>query len=69
MKILNNNIKKNPKIIPLNNQIGDLGVGKYLPSYSKEWNNIIYSYNKNTLKNIPSNTLNVNKIIQSYFNL
>lgn len=69
MKILNNNIKKSPKTIILNKKIGDLGKGKYLPSYSKEWKNIIYSYNKNTLKNIPSNTLNINKIIQSYFNL
>lgn len=69
MKIFNNNISKNPKTILLNNKIGDLGKGKYLPSYSKEWKNIIYSYNKNTLKNIPSNTININKIIQSYFNL
>jgi hypothetical protein len=42
---------------------------KYLPSFSKEWNNIIYSFNKNNLKNIPVNDLNINKIIQSYFNL
>jgi hypothetical protein len=36
MKILNNNIKKSPKTIILNKKIGDLGKGKYLPSYSKE---------------------------------
>ncbi len=69
MKIFNKNIQKNYKTIFLNNKIGDLGKGKYLPSYSKEWNNIIYSYNKNTLKNIPNNTLAINKTIQSYFNL
>lgn len=42
---------------------------KYLPSYSKEWKNIMYSFNKNSLKNVSVNTLNINKIIKSYFNL
>lgn len=69
MKVFNNNITKNPKTILLNSKVGDLGKGKYLPSFSKEWKNIIYSYNKNTIKNVPSNTENINKIIQSYFNL
>jgi hypothetical protein len=41
---------------------------KYLPSFAKEWNNTIYSFNQNTLKNIPVNHLNINKIIKGYFN-
>jgi hypothetical protein len=36
MKVFNNNITKNPKTILLNSKVGDLGKGKYLPSFSKE---------------------------------
>ena len=64
-----NNLSRNAKIVPLNTKVAEVGKIKYLPSYSKEWSNTIYSYNKNTLKNLPSNYANVNKIIQSYFNL
>nr|UPX01853.1 ribosomal protein S3 [Fusarium gerlachii] len=67
-KIYNNNLKQS-KTILLKKKIGDIGITKYLPSFSKEWNNTIYSYNKNTLKNIPVNDLNINKIIKGYFNL
>lgn len=69
MKIFNNNLNNNPKTIALRKKVGDIGKIKYLPSFSKEWKNTIYSYNKNMLKNIPSNDVNINKIIQSYFNL
>lgn len=69
MKIFTNNLKNNSKTVTLKNKVGDIGKTKYLPSFSKEWKNVIYSYNKNNLKNIPMNGLNVNKIIQSYFNL
>ena len=69
MKIFNNNLKRNPKTIALRKKIGDIGKVKYLPSFSKEWKNIIYSYNKNMLKNIPVNDVNINKIIKSYFDL
>nr|YP_008757715.1 small subunit ribosomal protein 3 [Fusarium circinatum]AFX93769.1 small subunit ribosomal protein 3 [Fusarium circinatum] len=71
MKIYNNNLKRSgaPKTILLKKKIGDIGITKYLPSFSKEWKNTIYSYNKNTLKNIPVNDLNINKIIKGYFNL
>ena len=67
-KIFNNNLN-NTKTIVLKNKIGDVGRKKYFPSFSKEWKNIIYSYNKNNLKNIPVNIVNINKIIKSYFNL
>jgi len=69
MKVFTNNLNNNSKTIALKNKVGDIGKVKYLPSFSKEWKNIVYSYNKNNLKNIPMNDVNINKIIQSYFNL
>nr|YP_010164137.1 ribosomal protein S3 [Metarhizium album]QRK27463.1 ribosomal protein S3 [Metarhizium album] len=69
MKIFTNNLKNNSKTVALKNKVGDIGKIKYLPSFSKEWKNVVYSYNKNNLKNIPMNDININKIIQSYFNL
>lgn len=69
MKIFNNNLKRNSKLIFLRKKIGDGGKTKYLPSFSKEWKNTVYCYNKSTLKNIPVNNVNINKIIKSYFNL
>lgn len=69
MKIFNNNLNNKSKTITLKWKETDIGKTKYLPSFSKEWKNIIYSYNKNNLKNIPINDVNINKIIQSYFNL
>lgn len=68
-KIYINNLKKSSKTILLKRKLGDIGITKYLPSFTKEWKNTIYSYNKNTLKNIPVNDLNINKIIKGYFNL
>ena len=73
MKIFNKNLKKEvgttSKLVSLRKKIGDVGQTKYLPSFTKEWKNTIYSFNKNILKNIPVNNLTINKIIKSYFNL
>lgn len=69
MKIFTQNINKNSKIIPLNKKVSDIGKIKYLPSFSKEWKNIIYSYDKKKMKDLPVNDLNINKVIKSYFNL
>ena len=69
MKIFHRNLNNNPKTVALRKKVGDIGKTKYLPSFSKEWKNIIYCYNKNMLKNIAANDVNINKIIQSYFNL
>ena len=69
MKIFNNNFKKNNKTILFNNNLNNVGIVKYLPSFTKEWKNTVYYFNKNTLKNIPVNDLNINKIIKGYFNL
>nr|YP_010259480.1 ribosomal protein S3 [Myrothecium inundatum]UIX25776.1 ribosomal protein S3 [Myrothecium inundatum] len=69
MKIFDKNLKKNSKIISLRKNKGDLGYTKYFPAFTKEWKNTIYSFNKNIIKNIPVNNLNIDKIIKSYFNL
>jgi hypothetical protein len=72
MKIFHKNLKKGvnaSKLISLRKKIGDIGPTKYLPSFSKEWRNTIYSFNKNIMKNIPVKNLTINKIIQGYFNL
>lgn len=47
----------------------DYGPIKYLPSFSKEWTNTIYAYNKDTLKNMPIHTTNINNIVKGYFRL
>ncbi len=72
MKIFNNNLRSgssNSKTVILKERFNDTGRMRYFPSFSKEWTNTIYSFNKNTLKNIPANNININKIIQGYFNL
>jgi hypothetical protein len=68
-KIFKHNLKNNSKIIKFNSRKNEIGYAKYLPSFSKEWVNTIYSFDKKTLSNIPTFTQNVNKIIKSYFDL
>jgi hypothetical protein len=51
----------------MNNE--NIGNTRYLPSFSREWKNTVYSFDKNRLKNLPVDTLNINKIIKGYFNL
>lgn len=41
---------------------------KFFPSFTREWRNSIYVYNKNVLNLTPSTSNNVIKIIKSYFN-
>ncbi len=69
LNIFDKNINNKFKIIPFNIKKGDVGEIKYLPPYFKEWNNTVFSYNKNNLKNISVSNLTINKIIKSYFNL
>lgn len=47
----------------------DLKVNRHFPSSTKIWYNSIYSYNKNTLKNIPFSDKIVNNTIEMFFNL
>ena len=68
LKIFNNNINNKYKLIPFNLKLSDYRE-KYEAPVSKEWKNTAYFYDKNNLKNIPLNDLNINKKIQSYFNL
>src|SRR5690606_31009446 len=68
LKIFSNNISNKYKLIPFNKKLSDYRE-KYEPSISKEWKNTVYFYNQNNLKNIPLNDINLNKMIQSYFNL
>jgi len=42
---------------------------KHFPSATREWDNSIYGYNKNTINLVPTTTQSSNKIIKSYFNL
>ena len=41
----------------------------YSPAHSREWVNSIYTFNKNTLKSLPSLDVYASKLIKSYFNL
>lgn len=68
-KIFSHFLNKNTKAINFESRKGVTGNMKYFPSFSKEWKNIIYSFNKNNLKNLPVNDININKLIQSYFDL
>ncbi|KAL0758289.1 ribosomal protein S3 (mitochondrion) [Colletotrichum acutatum] len=68
-KIFRSNLNNKFKLTPFNLQLNDLGRVKYLPPVSKEWKNTIYSYYKKNMQNLPVDSINANKIIQSYFNL
>jgi hypothetical protein len=67
--IFKKNLIKHIKTAGLKKKISAVNSMKYLPAYSKEWRNIVYSFNKANMKNITSDTGNINKIIKSYFNL
>lgn len=69
MKIFKNNLNKNIRTAGLKSKLTAINNMKYLPAFSKEWKNIIYSFNKNNMKNIAVDSVNINKIIRSYFNL
>lgn len=68
LKIFNSNINNKYKLIPFNLKLSDYR-DKYEAPVSKEWKNTAYFYDKNNLKNIPLNDVNINKKIESYFNL
>jgi len=42
---------------------------KYFPVSTREWNNSIYVFNKNTLALIPQSTISIIKLIRGYFNI
>lgn len=69
LKIFKNLLNNKYQQIPFNVKLNDLRKIKYLPPVSKEWKNNIYSFDKNKMRNISINDININKIIESYFNL
>lgn len=46
-----------------------INTSKHFPSSVRQWDNILYVYNKNTLSLIPNTTKYVIKLIKTYFNL
>lgn len=69
LKIFNNHLNLHYKHIPLNIKLFDSRKIKYLPPISKEWKDNVYSFNKNKIKDIFVNNLNISKVIKAYFNL
>lgn len=63
------NLKENNKVTKLSNINNTKKTSKHFPSPTREWENSIYVYNKNSLNLIPSLTTSVNNIIRSYFSL
>nr|ACZ97562.1 ribosomal protein 3 [Knoxdaviesia proteae] len=66
-KIFNNNLNKKFKSTQLNINTNDKGKLKYFPAFSNEWLNSTYFYNKNNIKNVPFNFIEIQKIIKHYF--
>jgi hypothetical protein len=74
MNIIKHYLKnKQPKSLKLKYKKGKAGLtyeeNRYLPSFTKEWKNTIYSFDKKVLSDLPIITKNINKIIRSYFDL
>ncbi len=63
------NINNKYKLAPLNLVKNNVGETKYFPSDSKEWNNSIYYFNSNYMKNLPIYDTNINKLLKGYFDL
>jgi hypothetical protein len=66
--IFTNNIKYYKKNIPLRRNKNIIGPIRYFPSATKEWYNSIYTFNKNSIKNLTVANNNLSNIIKSYFN-
>lgn len=56
------------KTIPINLIVNTSGPVKHFPPATQEWFNSIYTYNKNSLKNISIADKNLSRLIKSYFN-
>lgn len=69
LKIFKHNLKNKSKTIGFRIKTDEIGHSKYFPSFSKEWINTVYSFDKKVLSNIPTFVENLNKIIRSYFDL
>jgi hypothetical protein len=79
VKIMNNKNTKNLiflkkvkdkfKLISLKKNKNYIGDPKYSSPNSKEWKNQVYFFNINSIKDLPSHDININKIIKSFFNM
>jgi hypothetical protein len=67
--IFNKSIKTNLKVATLKETKNFQGEVRYLPPVSKEWKNTIYLYNTNSSIHLPLYNLNINSLIEHYFNL
>lgn len=65
MNLLETNLLKTNKL----NDTRSTNSTKHFPVSTREWNNSIYVYNKNTLNLIPVASQSATKIIKSYFSL
>lgn len=66
LKVFKNNLNNKYKLLNLKVKEGKVG-NKYLPPYSKEWQNSIYSFNKSKMKNSAMDNINIYKLIRNYF--
>jgi hypothetical protein len=57
------------KVIPLNKTTNTSGLTRHFPPAVKEWFSSIYTFNKNSIKNLSIADKNLIKLIKSYFNL
>ncbi len=67
LQIFLKKINFNYKLIPFYKNVNDIGEGKYYAPVSKEWKDTVYFFNKNNIKNTPTNNINIYLIIKSYF--
>jgi len=67
-KIFYKFINNKYRLVPFTKLVNSIGKPKYSPAISKEWNNSVYYYNNNNMKNLPSYDINLNSIIKGYFN-
>lgn len=65
-KLKQSNIKNDTTI---KNQGISVKDTKYNPAFSREWYNSVYTFNKNTVKSLPSDDVYVSKLIKMHFNL
>ena len=69
LSIFNKYLNNNYKSVPLYERLNDIGDTKYFPPTIKEWKNIIYVFNSNSLKNLPAYNIDLNSLIKTYFDL
>lgn len=67
--IFTKKVSDNIKVIPLNKTKNSIGQPTHFPAATREWSSSIYTFNSNTMKNLPVADKILSKILKSYFNL